>query len=145
MKKIAVGFLAMLGAASTLSSTGCWYDRPNPWNTSADVEDLQDRKERDWLLELRPRYDYPQNDGMRFALAELEGWRGTVLANADVSTLTRMRDQSVQKVAGLETRAYSMAPINEDSKVQIYELLWQVRVEKIRLGMIEERLGSVSR
>jgi len=145
MKKIAVGLLALLGAASTLSSTGCWYDRPNPWNTSSDVEALQDKKERDWLLELRSRYDYPQNDGVAFALPDLEGWRGTVLANADVATLGRMRDQSVQKVASLETRAYSMAPINEDSKVPIYELLWQVRVEKVRLRMIEERLGSINR
>ena len=47
MKKIAVLLLAL----PTLSATGCWYDRPNPWRTERDVERLNDKKEEDWLLE----------------------------------------------------------------------------------------------
>ena len=137
MKKLAVVFLALLG--------GCWYDRPNPWDTRADLEDYRDKKEQDWLLELKHPYLLPQNDGISMALPDLEGWRDTVLGNADVALLTRMREQSLQKAGALEARAYSMAPINEDSKTQIYELLWQVRVEKLRFRMIEERLGAVSR
>jgi hypothetical protein len=56
-----------------------------------------------------------------------------------------MRDQSVKKVAELETRASTMAPITENNKTQIYELVWQARVEKLRLSMIDGRLGSVGR
>ena len=66
-----------------------------------------------------------------------------MLDNSDPPTLTRMRDQSVQKAATLEARAMEMAPMNETNKVQIYELLWLTRVEKVRLRMIEERLSQV--
>ena len=141
MKKIAVLLLAL----PTLCATGCWYDRPNPWRTERDVERLNDKKEEDWLLELRNPYELPQNGGVVFALPDLEGWRDTVLANADAATLTRMRDQSATKAASLESRAMSMAPIQENNKTQIYELLWQTRVEKVRLRMIEDRLSIVGR
>jgi hypothetical protein len=53
-----------------------------------------------------------------------------------------MRDQSVAKVASLEARAAAMAPINESTKLPIYELLWLARVEKLRLQMIEDTLGN---
>jgi hypothetical protein len=138
MKKIAALFLA-------LPLAGCWYDRPNPWKTAGDVERYNDKKEEDWLLELKHPYALPQNEGVVFTLPDLEGWRDTVLANADAATLLRMRDQSVAKAAGLESRAMSMAPIHEDNKIQIYELLWQTRVEKLRLRMIEDRLSVVGR
>jgi hypothetical protein len=137
MKRFAVLFLALLA--------GCWYDRPNPWRTERDIERFNDKKEEDWLLELKHPYALPQNEGVVFTLPELEGWRGTVLVNADALTLTRMRDQSAAKAAALESRAMSMAPIHEDNKIQIYELLWQSRVEKLRLQMIEDRLSAVGR
>jgi hypothetical protein len=137
MRKSAVLLLALLA--------GCYYDRPNPWRTARDIERLNDKKEEDWLLELQQPYEFPQNAGVVFTVPDLEGWRDTVLVNADVALLTRMRDQSVAKAASLESRAMSMAPIHEDNKVQIYELLWQSRVEKIRLRMIEDRLSAVGR
>lgn len=124
-----------------LALAGCYYDRPNPWKTRSDRADYLDKKERDWLLELQEPYELPQNAGVQFAVPDLEGWR-TVLDNSDTPTLTRMRDQSVQKAAALEARAMAMAPMNETNKVQIYELLWQTRVEKVRLRMIEERLSN---
>lgn len=152
MRKIRAALMALLGGASLLSAAGCgtqffnpYFDRPNPWRTSSDVERLQDKKEEDWQLELQRPWDYPQTAGIAFALPDLEGWRDTVLVNADTPVLLRMRDQSVQKVAWLESLAQSMAPINEDSKIQIYELLWQIRGEKSRLQMIEERLGAAGR
>jgi hypothetical protein len=145
MRKIAVLVLTLLGGASTLLSTGCYYDRPNPWRTAGDVERFNDKKEEDWLLELKHPYALPQNEGAVFTLPDLEGWRDTVLANADGDTLVRMRDQSASKAAALDSRAMSMAPIDEDNKVQIYELLWQSRVEKLRLRMIENRLSAVGR
>ena len=86
---------------------------------------LPGKKERDWLLELETPYELPQTKGVEFALPDLEGWRDTVLVNADAQALTRMREQSVQKAAGLEARAMAMAPMNETNKTQIYELLWQ--------------------
>ena len=137
MKKIAVLFLALLA--------GCWYDRPNPWRTERDVERYNDKKEEDWLLELEHPYELPRQEGIVFTLPELEGWRDTVLANADGPTLGRMRDQSASKAASLEARAQSMAPINEATKVQVYQLLWQVRVEKLRLRMIDDRISIVGR
>jgi hypothetical protein len=135
MKKTAVLLLAFLA--------GCWYDRPNPWRTAKDIERYNDKKEEDWLLELRQPYELPQNEGVTFILPDLEGWRDTVLANADGPTLVRMRDQSTAKAAALETRATSMAPLHEDNKARIYELLWMARVEKVRLRLIEERLSVV--
>src|SRR5438477_3828616 len=137
MRKICVVFLALLGGGSILLTTGCWYDRPNPWRTASDIERYQDKKEEDWLLELKHPNQLPQNEGVVFTQADLEGWRDSVLVNADAAVLTRARDQSVQKIAALEARAQSMAPLNEDSKVPIYHLLWDARVEKIRLRMIE--------
>ena len=137
MRTLALLSLALLG--------GCWYDRPNPYNTESDVEALRYKTEHDWMLELRKTWDPPQAHGATLTLPDLEGWRDTVLLNADPAVLKYMRDQSVLKIASLETRAASMAPINEDDKVQIYHLLWQARVEKVRLQFIEDRLGSISR
>lgn len=137
MRKIPVLLLAFLG--------GCWYDRPNPWDTSSDRADYLDLKEADWRLELQEPYVFPQHPGFVMALPDLEGWKNSVLLNADGLVLTHMRDQSVQKAAGLEGRAMSMAPMNENNKVQIYELLWEAHVERLRLHMIEERLAVVNR
>ncbi|MBI3856237.1 MAG: hypothetical protein HY293_11160 [Planctomycetes bacterium] len=134
MRKILVVLLAC--------QAGCWYDRPNPWRTESDRERYLDKKEQDWQLELKQPYDLPQNAGVAMTLPDLEAFRDTVLVNADASTLLRMRDQSVQKAAGLQTSAQSMAPLNESNKVPIYELLWEIRVEKLRLQMIEDRLSS---
>ncbi|HLY72621.1 MAG TPA: hypothetical protein VKU80_00760, partial [Planctomycetota bacterium] len=115
------------------------------WRTQSDVEDLRYRTEQDWLMEFRSTWNAPQAGGTRLTLPDLEGWRDSVLLNADAAVLTYMRDQSVQKIASLESRAYALAPLNEDSKVQIYELMWMSRVEKLRLQFIEDRLGSVRR
>ena len=134
MKKIAVVLFALL--------SGCWYDRPNPWRTESDRIRYLDKKEQDWLLEMKQPYEYPQNSGIRLVLPDLEAFRDTILVNADAQVLTRMRDQSVAKVASLEVRAQAMAPINESNKIPIYELLWQAKVEKMRLQMIEDRLSS---
>src|SRR6185503_2240164 len=120
----------------------CWYDRPNPWRTESDRIRYLDKKEQDWLLELKEPYDLPQNAGVKLVLPDLEAFRDTVLVNADSLVLQRMRDQSVAKVASLEGRASAMAPINESNKVPIYELLWAARVEKMRLQMIEDRLSN---
>ena len=134
MKKIAVVLFALL--------SGCWYDRPNPWRTESDRIRYLDKKEEDWLLEMKQPYEYPQNSGVRLVLPDLEAFRDTILVNADAQILTRMRDQSVAKVAALEGRAQAMAPINESNKIPIYELLWAAKVEKMRLQMIEDRLSS---
>ena len=135
MKKIAVVLFALL--------SGCWYDRPNPWRTESDRIRYLDKKEQDWQLEMQQPYDLPQNPGVKLVLPDFEAFRNTVLINADALTLTRMRDQSVAKVASLESRAQTMAPINESNKIPIYELLWAAKVEKIRLQMIEDRLSVV--
>lgn len=134
MRTLALLSLALLG--------GCWYDRPNPYRTEADVDELRYKTEHDWMLELRKTWDPPQARGVALALPDLEGWRDTVLLNADPMVLKYMRDQSVQKIASLEARAASMAPVTEDSKLRIYELVWMSRVEKVRLQFIENQLGG---
>ena len=134
MKKIAVVLFALL--------SGCWYDRPNPWRTESDRARYLDKKEQDWLLEMKEPYDLPQHAGIQLTLPDLEAFRDTILVNADAQVLTRMRDQSVAKVAALEARAAAMAPINESNKVPIYELLWAARAEKVRLQMIEDTLSK---
>jgi len=142
MRTLARTALVLLGGAATLLSAGCWYDRPNPWRTERDVDELRYKTEHDWMLELRTTWDPPQARNAGLTTPDLEGWRDSVLRNADPAVLTYMRDQSVRKIAALETRAYSMAPLTEDSKVQVYELMGQVRLEKIRLQYIDERLGA---
>jgi hypothetical protein len=127
--------LALLG--------GCYYDRPNPYRTQSDVDALRYKTEHDWMLELRKTWDPPQARGTVLTIPDLEGWRDCVLLNADAAVLKYMRDQSILKIASLEARATTMAPITEDSKVQIYELLWKTRVEKVRLQFIENQLGAV--
>jgi hypothetical protein len=134
MRTLALLSLALLG--------GCWYDRPNPFRTEADVDELRYKTEHDWMLELRKTWDPPQAREAALTLPDLEGWRDTVLLNADPMVLKYMRDQSVQKIASLEARAASMAPVTEDSKVRIYELVWMSRVEKVRLQFIENQLGG---
>lgn len=122
---------------------GCWYDRPNPWRTESDRERYLDKKEQDWLLEMKEPYELPQNGGRAMTLPDLEAFRDTVLVNADAAVLLKARDQSVAKAAALESRAQSMAPLNESNKTQIYDLLWAIRIEKMRLQMIEDRLSVV--
>jgi len=141
MKKIAVVLLAVAGGChSTFYNP--YYDRPNPWRTESDRARYLDKKEQDWLLEMRELYVLPQNAGVEMTLPDLEAFRDTILVNADAAVLIRMRDQSVAKVASLESRAAAMAPINESSKIPIYELLWAARVEKMRLQMIENTLSN---
>jgi hypothetical protein len=138
MRNLAVATLALLGT----SLLGCWYDRPNPWKTESDRVRYLDKREEDWKLEMKDPYDLPQHQAPTLAHPDLEAFRDTVLVNADAGVLLRMRDQSVAKVAALEARAASMAPINENTKVPIYELLWAARMEKLRLQLIDERLSS---
>lgn len=135
MKKTAVLLLALL--------SGCWYDRPNPWRTESDRTRYLNKREEDWLLEMREPYDLPQHSAPMLTHPDLEAFRDTVLANADAAVLLRARDQSVAKAAALEARAQSMAPLNESNKVQIYDLVWAMRLEKARLQMIDDRLSAI--
>lgn len=137
MRTLALLSLALLG--------GCYYDRPNPWRTQGDVDELRYKTEHDWMLELRTTWNPPQARGAVLTIPDLEGWRDSVLLNADNAMLTYMRDQSVQKIASLESRASSMAPMTEDSKIQIYELMWMAHVEKVRLQFIEAQLSQIKR
>jgi hypothetical protein len=143
MKKTALAIFLLLSGGSTLFTTGCYYDRPNPWRTESDRNRYLDKKEQDWLLELKHPYELPQNAGVSMTLPDLEAFRDTILVNADAAILIRIRDQSVAKIAWLEGRASTMAPIDESSKIPIYELLWAAKVEKMRLQMIEDRLSVV--
>src|SRR5262245_10790512 len=91
-----------LAALAVLALAGCYYDRPNPWNTSGDVADLQDKKEADLALLVEPPFHPPQSALPFFYDPELEPFRDTVLARADAKTLQEMRAQSAKRYAALQ-------------------------------------------
>src|SRR5882672_5972810 len=103
MKKIAVLLLALVGGCGA-QFFNPYYDRPNPWRTESDRERYLDKKEEDWLPELRQPYELPQNGGVAMTLPDLEAFRDTVLLNADAMVLLRIRDQSARKARMLQAR-----------------------------------------
>jgi len=133
---------ATLVALGLLSGTGCFYDGPNPWNTSGMVEEWQEKKEHDWQYELVPIFRWPQQESSVFLDPQLEAFRDTVLINANGATLTRMKEGSQAKLAYQEEWIRSLLKTDQHNrKVQLTEALEQWRIEKIRLRLIDERLA----
>jgi hypothetical protein len=128
--------LALLLAAGA----GCWYDRPNPWKTESDREDQLEQREQTWLLELREHKEPPTVEASWREDAALEGWRDTVLANAEPGLLPRMREQSAAKLSALEGMVRSHGAINENNKEQITESYRLWRLERRRLELIDARM-----
>jgi hypothetical protein len=134
---------ATLVALSLLAGTGCFYDGPNPWNTSGMVEEWQEKKEHDWQYELIPTFHWPQREPIVLLDPELEAFRDTVLINANGATLERMKAGSQAKLAYQEAWIRSLLKTDEHSrKVLLTEALEDWRIEKIRLRLIDERLAA---
>src|SRR5207244_9532350 len=132
-----------LAAVALLALGGCYYDRPNPWRTAGDVEDLQYKKEQDWALLVEPPFHPPQSEPAFFYDAELEPFRDTVLARADTKTLQEMRTQSAAKFAWLQARQADLVMHDElTRRDQLREVNEQIRIEWIRGKMIQARLDQ---
>ncbi len=119
---------------------GCWYDRPNPYDTSDMVEEHQERKEAIWQMEAGAEYRHPpQQEPSRLEDPDLEGWRDTVLKTADVSTLRQIRTWTLAKVADLERRRAALLRQYEPNRIDALRVVErELRVERRRLAMLDE-------
>jgi len=132
-------------AIALLALGGCFYDRPNPWRTSGDVADLQDKTEADYALLVEQPFQPPQDAGPAFVDADLEAFRDTVLAHADGSSLQDMRAKSAAKLAWLQARQGELLKQDElNRREQLRQVNEQIRIEWIRGKMIQARLDAVS-
>jgi hypothetical protein len=132
-----------LAAVALVALGGCYYDRPNPWRTSGDVAELQDKTEQDWALIPQPPFHPPQSEAPFFYDADLEPFRDTVLANADTRTLQDMRAQSAGRLAVLQARQADLLRQQElIRREQLREVNEQIRIESIRGKMIQARLDQ---
>ena len=128
-----------------LPLAACRYDGPNPWDTSDDVEDLEEKKDRDLELALQAVYEDPQAAPDPLLDPDLDAWRRTVLPNADRITLERAEQQSTQKVAAIEARIRSLMRTDEHSRKEVLtSAVFQWRTEKVRLQLIQERLKAIA-
>jgi hypothetical protein len=135
--------MRMLAAAALLALAGCYYDRPNPWQTAGDVADLQEMTERDYALLVSASWHPPQDTLPFFYDADLEAFRDTVLANASTDSLRDMREKSAAKLAWLQARQAGLLKEDELSRrEQLREVNEQIRIEWIRGRMIQARLEA---
>lgn len=134
MKAIAAPILlaALLG--------GCYYDRPNPWDTRGQEEELQEKKERDWRLELSEVLQPPQDRPPALLPPEVEAWRDTVLAHAEGPVLERLRTGLRERVAALEGRLAELSRQPELAvREELRETAWRLYLERLRLKLADER------
>ncbi len=123
-----------------LAPAGCWYDRPNPWDTSGDVEDLEEKTHQDWMLDVREPYVHPQQDAPGHLAPELEVWRDTVLAFADGPTLTHIRTWTTHKISVLEKEQARLLMLDpHTSREPLTTVAGQLRTEKLRLRLVLKR------
>jgi hypothetical protein len=123
-----------------LPLAGCWYDRPNPYDTSDMVEEHQERKEAIWRLEAgRAYHPPPQQEPSQPADPDLEGWRDTVLKNADPASLSGIRAWTLRKIADLERRRADLLRQYEPLRIeQLRVVEGDLRIERLRLKMLDE-------
>lgn len=133
-----------IAAVALLALAGCYYDRPNPWNTEGDVSRLEAKSEADYALLVHAPFHPPQSTSPVLYDPELEAFRDTVLANADSGLLAEMRTRSGAKLAWLTARQADLLKQDELSRrEQLREVNEQIRIEWIRGKMIQSRLEAV--
>lgn len=129
-----------------LALAGCFYDRPNPWKTEGDVEDLREKTEQDYALLVEEPFRPPQSAPPALTDPDLEGFRETVLANADSSALEEMRAKSAAKLAWLQARQADLLKQDDLSRrEQLRVVNEQIRLEWLRGRMIQARLDAGGR
>jgi len=127
----------------TLGLAGCWYDRPNPWDTSDDVEEYEEKVHDDLRLALVEVWPNPQVAPNPLLDAELDAWKTTVLPVADVLTLRHAETKSKDKIAFLEGQIRTLMRSDEHSRKEtLTPIVWRWRIEKVRLKLLEDRLQA---
>jgi hypothetical protein len=135
---VAVAALGLLG--------GCFYDRPNPWNTEGDVEDLEERTQDDLQLAMREVWPEPQERPDPMLDPKLDAWSRTVLPSAERATLEVAEAQGKRKLAELDARIRSLMRHDELSRREtLTPLVFQYLIEKQRLKLLAERLSALGR
>ena len=138
MKKPA---LALTLLALLLTVNGCYVFAGNSWNTSGDVASLADKTERDWLLELREPYDYPQEPDVNYLDSDVELWNKTVLPTANAKTLRRYRSWSIETIAVLEAEERRLLYLgSQPRRVPLIRVRHRLAGERLRLRLVENRL-----
>lgn len=117
----------------------------NPYDTSADRARYEEMTQQILERQILTAPDLPRVIPVSFTDPDLEAWRDTVLATASEETLRRLRDDSRRKCSWLEARCGDLLRQDEiNREPQCTERLWQLRTERTRLHMIEERLATRS-
>lgn len=125
---------------------GCYYDRPNPWNTEGDVEDHAERTQDDLQLAMLEVWPEPQVRPDPKLDPELDAWSRTVLPAADRASLLAFEAQGKRKLADLESRIRSLMRHDELNRRDVLTpLVFKYLVEKQRLKLLEQRLVEVGR
>lgn len=129
--------------AALLALAGCWYDRPNPWDTSDDVEEYEEKIHDDLRLAMLEVWPNPTVAPDPLHDPEIDAWSRTVLSTADRTTLVHAEGKSKEKIVFLETQIRSLMRSDPHSRKEVLEpVVWHWRTEKIRLKLIEERLSK---
>jgi len=122
--------------------SGC-YGYGNPYDTSSEQADYEEMTEESLQMQFVSAERYPQTEPVSFTDPDLEGWRDTVLATATEETLRRLRDECRRKMAWLEARCGDLLRADEHNREPQFTVrAWQLRGERIRLRMIEDRISS---
>lgn len=135
---VAVGALLLLG--------GCYYDRPNPWYTGGDVEDLEDREQADLRLAMLEVWPNPQHRPDPMMDPRLDAWSRTVLPTADRATLEVAEAQSKRKMADLDARIRDLMRYDDlNRRDALTPLVLHYLVERQRLKLLTARLAELGR
>lgn len=132
MKRWAMFLAALAGGCSA----------SNPYDTSADKAEYAERTERILHSRILPLPEYPQTLPQGFTDPDLEAWRDTVLATADDRSLQILQNAIERKIAWLEIRCGELVRVDElNREPQFTSRAWQLRVERMRLKMVEEQIA----
>ena len=130
------------GAGLLVLLAGC-YGYGNPYDASDERDELEWRTEESLNMRLVESPDYPQSREREFTEADLEGWRDTVLAAASDQTLGRLREESRAKISWLMSQCEDLMRQDEHNREPHFTVrARQMRMEQIRLKMIEDRISS---
>ena len=129
----------MLAAAVLMSSTGCLFFI-NPYSDTSDISALAASEERLHQMRLGHLLEIPQTEGSHFVDAPLERWRDSVLAVADTPTLNILHKETKAKIALLKAQQANLMLQSEFNRIDPLRRVYdRLRIEKLRLAMIEEQ------
>ena len=129
----------ILAAMVLTCGTGCLYFT-NPFNNTSDVSALEASEYRLHEMRMARSWDPPQTEGPRFVDAPLEAWRDSVPAAADTPTLNLLHKRTKARLASLEMEQANLMLQSEFNRIDRLRRVYdQIRIEKLRLAMIEHQ------